>query len=218
MTSEDLSSFKHEITIMSLIKSPFIVQLFGGCFEEGNYSIIMEYLPHPFRKIFTLNKKQKYQVGIDIVSGVEYLHKRNIVHSDLKSVNILLTNEYRAKICDFGVSKIKSTVMSTVAGPSNAGTVHYQAPELLEGGKSSKITDIFSLGAVLWEIYSNEVPFSKQIIKGKVQEIKTIQNVAVARIKGLKLMIPNDIPPQMKKMISICLSDEPEERPNANQI
>jgi len=133
-------------------------------------------------------------------------------------VNILLNNQYRGKICDFGVSKIKTTLMSTVAGPSNAGTVHYQAPELLEGGKSSKITDIFSLGVVLWEIYSNEIPFSKQIIKGTVQDIKTIQHVVAARIKGLKLIIPNDIPPQVKKMISMCLNDEPSERPTAIQI
>jgi serine/threonine protein kinase len=69
MSQEDLSLFKHEITVMSLIKSPFIVQLFGGCFEEGHYSIIMEYLPHPFTIIPTLTEKQKYQIAIDIVSG-----------------------------------------------------------------------------------------------------------------------------------------------------
>jgi len=51
--------------------------------------------------------------------------------------------------------------MSTSAGPGNAGTARWQAPELFEGGKTSKITDIFSLGVVLWEIYSNEIPFSK---------------------------------------------------------
>jgi serine/threonine protein kinase len=108
--------------------------------------------------------------------------------------------------------------MSTIAGPGNAGTARWQAPELFEGGKTSKITDIFSLGVVLWEIYSNEIPFSKQIIKGKVQEIKTNEHVAVARMKGLKLIIPEEIPPQLKKMIELCLRDEPEERPVANQI
>jgi len=97
MSEEDVSLFKHEITVMSLIKSPFIVQLFGGCFEEGHYSIIMEYLPHPFTIIPTLTEKQKYQIAIDIVSGAEYLHKRNIVHSDLKSVNIMLNHQFRAK-------------------------------------------------------------------------------------------------------------------------
>jgi len=108
--------------------------------------------------------------------------------------------------------------MSTFAGPGNAGTTRWQAPELFEASKSSKITDIFSLGVVLWEIYSNELPFSKQIIKGKEQQIKTDGQVVAARMKGLKLIIPNEIPPQLKKMIELCLRDEPEERPVATQI
>jgi len=219
LSPEDLSAFKHEITIMSLIKSPYIVQLFGGCFEEGQYSIIMEYLPYPFTIIAALSSKQKYQCAIDIVCGVEYLHKKNIVHADLKSYNIMLTDQYRAKITDFGASKIKSTILSYEEGPGNAGSARWQAPELWEDGKTSKRTDIFSLGVVLWEVYSkNEIPFSKKQSISGAMTIKSNEQVVKARLNGLKLEIPLEVPSEMKKMIDLCMLKDPCDRPQATQL
>jgi len=62
----------------------------------------------------------------------------------------MLTDQYRAKITDFGVSKIKSTILAVEEGPGNAGSARWQAPELSEvGGKTSKRTDIFSLGGFM---------------------------------------------------------------------
>jgi len=149
-------------------------------------------------------------VAIDIVSGVNYLHSRNIIHSDLKSPNILLDEKYRAKITDFGVSKIKETMKSTVAGPGNAGTVRWQAPELWEkDAKTEKSSDIYSLGTVLWEIYSHEIPF---------KDYKIDYQLMMARSRGEKLTITQNTPNMMSKQISACWEITPNSRPTTQKI
>jgi len=171
--------------------------------------MLMEQLTYPFSITWTLSDKHKYQIVKDIISGVEYLHKRNIIHADLKSPNIMLNQQYRAKITDFGVSKIKTTLKSTVAGPGNAGTVRWQAPELGDDNvKTSKMTDIYSLGTVLWEVYSGEIPYAKL-----TDDIKVVW----ARARGATLTIPLNVPIILREIILSCWK-EPEQRPQVSDI
>ncbi|KAF6749537.1 kinase-like domain-containing protein [Ephemerocybe angulata] len=103
----------------------------------------------------------------DVCHGLSYLHAQGIIHGDLKGVNILVTQAGRACVADFGLSFVAdSEIMkwtATTSAGSQGGTVRWQAPELFshdaESSKATKLTDIYSLGCVFYEIFTGRIPF-----------------------------------------------------------
>ncbi len=94
--------------------------------------------------------------------GLSYLHLQKIIHRDLKSLNVLLDNQYHAKITDFGLAKIKLESNSTSTKTKQGmGTTRWRAPELFKRNVSPNVaSDVYSYGMVLWEIASRQLPFS----------------------------------------------------------
>ncbi len=99
----------------------------------------------------------RWEIALDIGRGLAYLHSKQIIHSDLKSLNVLLDNNYCAKISDFGLAKIKLETQGI--SDSKMGTVRWCAPELFQGVSSSCASDIYSYGMILWEIAVRKLPF-----------------------------------------------------------
>lgn len=104
----------------------------------------------------------KFMQAYEIALGLEYLHSRNIIHRDLKSPNVLLDEGDTIKLADFNLSKYIDTsspmLSSSVAGNMNP---RWLAPELLvDGGMASTSCDIFSLGVIMWEILTFNIPWS----------------------------------------------------------
>ena len=99
-----------------------------------------------------------WKIFLDICLGVYYLHKNNIIHRDLKSANIMISNDYRAFIGDFGVSKILGNYPKT---STQIGTPYYMSPELFQENKYDKKVDIWSLGCILYELIALDNPFVK---------------------------------------------------------
>jgi WD40 repeat protein len=201
-----IEDFKKEASIMASLRSPFIVSLYGICLEKPHYSIVMEYMANGSLSNFIQSEKPiewkiRYQIGIDVGGGLAYLHNHEMVHCDLKSLNILLDVNYRARISDFGLSKVKlDTSFSTVSG----GSTRWMAPELFEeGAKSTKAADVFAYGVVLWELGSRKFPFA------------TTRNEAVPMLvcRGKREEITKDTPPSMAKLIAKCWDGRAEIRP-----
>lgn len=91
-----------------------------------------------------------------------YLHTKNIVHRDIKSLNIVLDKDYHAKWCDFGLAQLKlHSTTTTKAEGGQAGTLPWMAPELLseQNAAASKATDIWALGMVYFELASRTIPY-----------------------------------------------------------
>ena len=117
-----LTEFNREINIMVNLRSPYIVQLYGACFESPNYAIVMEYMSggalfnllHDQSTVLEWDVRCRY--GLDIAKGMAYLHSRSIVHCDLKSLNVLLdATKKERQIADFGYPKLKQPLVhSTV--------------------------------------------------------------------------------------------------------
>jgi len=209
-----VNDFTHETKVMAQCAFPQIVRLFGVCMETGHYSIVMEYMPKGsiYKVLQNQNEElswsQRYEISIDIARGLSFLHSQRILHRDLKSLNILLDENYKAKISDFGLAKIKLESASTNS-KTKTGTVRWRAPESFKRGfNPSFSTDIYSYGVVLWEIAARKLPYAEE-----PEEI----NVRGWIIEGEKETIPTNCPTEYSQIIQKTWG-LPETRPTANEI
>ena len=171
-TPSALAEFKQEAEIMAKMRSDYIVQLRGLC-ESPSYCLIMEYMPQGSLYDLLHNGQDipwhiRMRIGLDVSYGLAQLHEVNILHRDLKSLNILLYEAggfLRAKLGDFGLSQMKTetqTYSSVAQKASSVGTLPWMAPELISlKPKYSPQSDMYSYGMVLWEIAERKLPFAE---------------------------------------------------------
>ena len=187
--------------------------------EAPNYCLVMELMPkgnlfNLLQSNQTLEWPQRYQLAQDIGIGLHHLHAESILHRDLKSLNVLLTNDYRAKLCDFGLAQVKTATKSMASTRTKTGnqvgTISWMAPELFKrGGQHSTKTDVYSYGMVLWELAARRIPY----------EDAADQQIAISWIKdGEQETIPQDTPPSYAKLIKFCWAQKPEDRPEVEKV
>ena len=204
--------FRREIEIMYKIKHPNCVRLYGN-FEEENYCyFIMEYIPKGNLYNLIKTKKNKgiekvmvAQIIRDLINAIHYLHSLNppIIHRDIKPENILLTNDNKIKLTDFGWANyinFKEELRSTFCG-----TPLYLAPEMIENKGHGKNIDKWCLGVLLYELLVGAPPFI-----GKTREI-LIQNILKVNILWPKSQ-KKEIDKDAKDLIIKILKKEPKER------
>jgi len=157
----DLTQFVKEIQILCSIKHPHCVLCLGWT-QSPKPAMIMEWVPNGTLTSLLRNKTLTFnehkQMAKEAVSGLNYLHSQNVLHRDLKSLNILVGENYHLKITDFGCSKfIDSLQMQNTL----VGTPFYIAPEIINNNcEYSEKSDVYALGIVLWEIFeNNSLPF-----------------------------------------------------------
>ncbi|MGD0465563.1 MAG: protein kinase [Gammaproteobacteria bacterium] len=173
LTGDVETDFYREIDLMLKLRVPQIVHTYGAVLNPM-LAIVMEFMPNGnlynlLRKEPNLSWPLKYQIALDVAYGIKYLHDLNILHRDLKSLNVLLDEKNQAKICDFGLAKIKDSSRShtTSKGQGIAGTILWMAPELFNRKVTfTKASDVYALGMVLYEILSHQIPF-EQDLEGK---------------------------------------------------
>ena len=217
LSTKIFEDFEQETKIMSQCQFPYIIRLYGVCLEAGHYSMIMEYMPkgslykilHDQSEELTWNPL-RWTIALNIAQGLSYLHSQKIIHRDLKSLNILLNENYQAKICDFGLSKIKLESNSINTKQTIIGTTRWIAPELFLDQKLSPnySTDIYSYGMILWEISSRELPF-----KNATNEFM----VGAWIMNGRQEVIPENCPKSYADIIKICW-EVPDKRPVVEEI
>ncbi len=209
-TGDLLQDFKKEIHTHADLRSEHIVQLYGACL--GPYCMVMQYMPkgslfHYLKtsKATTMDWAIGYKIITDIACGLAFLHGKGIVHRDLKSLNVLLDENYHARLSDFGLAKIKKETSTTSSKGGAVGTLAWMAPEIMEGPYTQK-SDIYSLGITLWEVAAREIPF-KDVNNPLLIPLKVIQ--------GTRDAIPADCPPKMAHLIKWCWDTDPTKRPTA---
>ena len=205
--------FRREMEIMYRINHPNVVKLFGH-FEDNTYCyFLMEYIPRG--NLFSLVPKNGYSfisdktaVSImkDVISALYYLHHLipPIIHRDIKPENILINDQMRAKLSDFGWSNYLNGIYkrSTICG-----TPIYLAPEIINNiGHDEKI-DIWGVGVLMFELLTGEAPWEGS----DVQTVK--KNIIKLNIKW-----PKKMDPDAKDLISKILRYMPEERPSLRKI
>lgn len=215
LAAQGLEELKREAQLMSQLRHPHIVSFYKVCTEPNNYCIVMEFcengsLFHWLRKPESDGWPNRKRIGLEIARGLSYLHHHDIVHRDLKSLNVLLDKNLNTKISDFGLSKIKTeNSLLSSRQPGVIGTLRWNPPELLNGQVMhySKETDMYSYGMVLWELSSRKAPFEEQ---------HNDQIVCNWIIQGRRETIPNQTPISIEKLIVRCW-DQSDKRPTADQ-
>jgi serine/threonine protein kinase len=191
------------------------VKLFGYWDKRNNTYIVCEFMEggslysYLEDKTQAINWQQATRLIKDIVNGMIYLHDRNILHLDLKSLNILLSrNKDLAKITDFGLSKISTITSMTAAASTKTviGSTRWMAPEISQGKPSSRKSDVWSFGCILIEFATRELPFNNM----------TDSNVFLM-LQNDKSDLPivfdlDKTPPKIAALISNCLKRNKDER------
>ncbi|KAL1362688.1 hypothetical protein HN51_010911 [Arachis hypogaea] len=162
--SKGVDEFQAEIGVLSKVRHRHLVSLLGHAIEGNEKLLVYEYMPlgalskHLFEwerlKLEPLCWSQRLVIALDVARGMEYLHgfaRHTFIHRDLKSSNILLAHDFRAKVSDFGLVKLAPDGNKSVA-TKLAGTFGYLAPEYAVMGKITTKVDVFSYGVVLMEL------------------------------------------------------------------
>ncbi len=206
------ADFKNEMQVMAKLRSSNVVQFYGCVLGNPKYCIVMEYMPkgslfNLLRSNQTLDWSTRYKMTLDMACGLAFLHAENILHRDLKSLNVLLDEHYHAKLTDFGLSKLKTETKTTTKTQQSVGSEGWIAPELTDpDGKDSQKSDVFSMGITMWEIASRKIPY---------ETAKSRAMIPFWMAQGKREDIPTDCPPKIAHLIKWCWDTDPTKRPTA---
>jgi serine/threonine protein kinase len=176
--------------------------------EAGKSFIAMEYVEGQSLKEkieqAPLEIDEALNISIQVAEGLEEAHKKSIIHRDIKSANIMVTKKGQAKVMDFGLAKVKGATLLTREG-TTLGTVAYMSPEQARGKEVDHRSDIWSLGVVMYEMLSGQLPF-----KGE-REASILYSVVHEEPKPIK-EIKRDLPLELQLIINRALKKKPESR------
>lgn len=208
-----LRKFAMEAQSAASLTHPNIVSVFdvGSSYVDGrkyNY-IVMEYVDGKTLKDI-IDEKQILPIedivnyGVQIANALECAHKNGIIHRDIKPHNMLIDKSNNLKATDFGIARISSSATLTYTS-TVLGTVHYISPEQAKGKFIDEKSDIYSLGVVLYQMATGEVPFDAPNAVGIA--LKHIQNPLVEPIK-----LRHDLPKGLNDIIVKAMAKDPNDR------
>ncbi len=195
--------FLREARIVSSLTHPNIITIYDAGVYQGCHFMAMEYVPgknlRDARDL--LNRKHKIAIIKQIAKALDYAGQKGYIHRDIKPENILLHEDGRAILTDFGIARSQNTSQGLTVTGKVIGTPYYMSPEQTKGLKVDHRSDVYSLGIVLFQALAGYVPYDGPSL------------VAIG-IKHLSDPIP-ELPPGMEifqPIINICLSKDPEHR------
>lgn len=155
--------FKREALSVSNLSHPNIVEVYDVGEEDGNYYIVMEYiegktLKQLLQKRGALTLTEVIDIMSQLTDGLAHAHEAYIIHRDIKPQNIMIEDNGRIKITDFGIAMALNSTQLTQTN-SVMGSVHYLPPEQANGKGSTVKSDIYSLGILMYELLTGSVPF-----------------------------------------------------------
>ena len=206
-----VARFKREAQAAGKLNHPNVVSMYDVGFDQGFHYIIMEYVSGCTLKEYIqhhgdqVTVQEAVKITVAIAEGLEHAHMMGIVHCDVKPHNILITDSGRVKVTDFGIARAINSATTMMYTNSVMGSAHYISPEQASGKSINVSTDIYSLGVVLYELLTGEVPFRGETpVSVALQHVK--DRVVAPRIKNPM------IPPQLEQVVLMALEKEPGKR------
>ena len=221
----EIEEIQKDIQIIINVKHQNILNIIGICLNKENSIIIVmpyftkgslfDFLHNENNNNIKLTSKQKINISIGIIKGIEYLHKHNIIHYHLTSKNILIDDNLNPIIADYGFNNLKKTY-NIFNKYHNLNS--YSSPEMLTetsgklcGSLSNNFNeknDIYSFGLILWELFTETIPFNVKL--------KDVKNYVLN--EKLRPEIKDDIDKEIANLIRECWDTEPANRPECESI
>ena len=200
--------FKQEAQAAAALQSPYIVSVYDWGKDADTYYIVMEYLrgtdlKSGIRKHGALDCKKVAQIGSQIAQALSVAHKHEIIHRDIKPQNIMVQPDGNIKVMDFGIARAKNSHLTQ--DNSVLGTAHYVSPEQTQGKDLGPTTDIYSLGIVMYEAATGQVPFQGD------DAISVALKQVNEQPKPPSQLNPN-VDPQLEAIILKCMQKNPADR------
>ena len=209
----DMTEFRLEVALMTVLEHPRIVGAYGASLTSPDLFVVSKFFQGNLdERLYSGNKEkmslsQVCSVACDIADAMSYLHDSGVVHRDLKPQNILIDEEDRASVCDFGNARFQGHKTQDFGG-----TLMYSAPEILQNSTNhrkghiwTKAADVYSFGILFWELIHHDRPFQTKdgIYANLVERI----------LKGERMNFGEEVPGDIAQLVRECWDPNPEERP-----
>ncbi|WBR14784.1 Ser/thr kinase [Pandoravirus kuranda] len=211
LTERDTNQFRAEVVLHTRLEHPNVLPVFGACFQEGNLCLVTEYVQRGTLRDL-LASPEGARLGWDVrlrmlrhvARGVAYLHARSppVVHRDLKPANLLVGDDHRIKVADFGLARVKEEGATMTA---SRGTRAYAAPEVLLGRPYTEKVDVYAMGLIMWSVLTRREPFADR----GPHDAEVYADI----IGGTRPPVPSDTPADFLALMSRCWKNNPARRP-----
>ncbi len=215
---EFIRRFKVESQAAASLSHQNIVQIYDVGEEDGIHYIVMELLEGETLKSYMkakgerLSRKEAMNFSMQICRALEHAHSKHVVHRDIKPHNIVLTESGKIKVADFGIARAANNNTTVDSITHAVGSAHYLSPEQARGGYTDHKSDIYSLGVVMYEMFTGQLPFD-------AEESISIVMQHIHEEPPLPSEIDPDIPEGIEAIIMRAMSKEQRLRyENATQI
>ncbi|KAJ8774370.1 hypothetical protein K2173_011619 [Erythroxylum novogranatense] len=234
MGTKGLNEFQAEIAVLTKVRHRHLVALLGYCVNGNERLLVYEYMPqgtlgqHLFEwqdhGFAPLTWKQRVTIALDVARGVEYLHslaQQSFIHRDLKPSNILLGDDMRAKVADFGLVRNAPDGKYSVE-TRLAGTFGYLAPEYAATGRVTTKVDVYAFGVVLMEMLTGRKALDDSVPDEKAHLVTWFRRILINK-ENIPKALDNTLDPDEETLESIyrvaelaghCTAREPYQRPD----
>ncbi len=202
----DIEQLIAEARTVSRLQHANVVSIFDIGMHGQDPYLVLEYIDGQSlqqRIAAGLGFDEKLNIMRDIIAGVAAAHAQDIVHCDLKPANILISEQGDAKVADFGLAWLNDPARSS--GDSLYGTPQYMAPEYLETHRHQKVSDVFSLGLICYELLTGETPFKGKQVYEVLNAIATREVVPASRLS-------DEVDERLDALIMKSVAKNPAER------
>jgi serine/threonine protein kinase len=205
---ELIERFRREADTLRQLDHPNIVKFVDTFEHEGQYMIVMEYVPggslHDLIKKGQLPIDRAYRIALELCDALIRSHHLNIIHRDIKPENVLLTEDGKPKLADFGVARLSEGTRMTHTG-TQVGTPYYMSPEAWEGMTLDAQADIWSLGVVLFEMLAGQVPFGGDTGAAVMNKVLKTQPPDLKKLRA-------EVSPGLTRIVSRMLTRDKKRR------
>ena len=170
--------FVKEAKIQARFSHASVVNILNYIEHEGNIYLVMEFvsgetLEHLLRRDGGVPPERAVSICLGVLDALDFMHSKGVIHRDIKPGNIMFTERGSVKVTDFGIAKMLGEKGQTRTG-MRIGTLWYMSPEQIKGGNASVASDIYALGATLYQMVAGKVPFGGDseyaVMKGHLEE------------------------------------------------
>ncbi|KAH6825258.1 Protein kinase superfamily protein [Perilla frutescens var. hirtella] len=228
-----------EVNVLGVVEHPNLVKLIGYCAEDDERGIqrllVYEYMPNgsvedhlSIRSQTPLSWDVRLRIALDAARGLAYLHEEmdfQIIFRDFKSSNILLDEEWNAKLSDFGLARLGPPDGLTHVSTAVVGTMGYAAPEYIQTGRLTSKSDVWSYGVFLYELITGRRPLDRHRPKGEqkllewvkpyLSDSKKFQQILDPKLEGKQILKSAH---KLSLVANRCLARLPKTRPKMSEV